>query len=200
MHNQFLLTELIKQQMRAEQEVKDQDAVRKNLPNRKRNQKMTLCAKVPKWVRGLVGIGLFGAAATGFPAFLNYVYNHNQVYTLSNGVTQYKKMDGIIYAHTILTKGDPKHGKDYRKLERITLQESRTYMDFDGDGKVDDYTLKSGLLGDIPTLNYKREKDYEVDGELFKNELFLRADAVIKAQYSRFKPLVNAYFPNRLSR
>lgn len=160
---------------------------------------MTLCAKVPKWVRGLAGIGLFSAAATGFPAFLNYVYNNNQVYNLSNGVTQYKKMDGI-YAHTNLTTGDHKHGKDYRKLEIITLQESRTYIDFDGDGKVDDYTLKSGLFGDIPTLNYKREKDYEVDGELFKNELFLRADAVIKAQYNRFKPLVDAYFPNRLSR
>lgn len=207
MHNQYLLTELIKAQMRAEQERKNQEQVR---PFREkeadtddlvvseagslRGQKTTFSTKVPKSLRGMIAVGLFGAAVVGFPAFLNYVSNYNQVYSLPNGVTQYRKMDGV-YAHTILTKGDPDYGKEYCKVVRNTLEESREYIDVDGNKLVDIYILKRGPFGDLPTLTYNRKKDFRN-----KEDLFKRADIVLRSQYHRFKPLMENYLPNRLSR
>ena len=207
MHHQYLLTELLKAQMRAEQERKNKEQVR---PLREeeadtddlvvsdagslQGPKKTFCAKVPKSVRFLAAVGLFGAAVVGFPAFLNYVNNHDQVFSLPNGVTQYRKMDGI-YAHTILTKGNPDYGKEYCKVVRNTLEASREYIDVDGDKLVDIYILKSGPFGDLPTLTYNRKKDFDN-----KKDLFKKVDIVLRSQYHRFKPLMESYLPNRLSR
>ncbi len=148
-----------------------------------------------KLFRALFLAGSFSAASLGLVAGVNYTLNHDQVTVLHNKVIQYRKMDGID-AYTRITIGDPVHGSDYFKVERRTLQGSRTYISIGGSSLVDIIMVEPGILGTGVRLEYRRSSDGKV-----KKEIFDKAEAELQEQWRRFKPLIGSnYLPKRLSR
>lgn len=128
---------------------------------------------------GFVRAGLLAGILAGTSAGAVYIANlagHDQVYYLSEGVTRYTRVDGI-YAHTILTKGDKKNGKDYTVLEKRTYLESRTYIGKTGCSSVDTIIIEPTFLNDQPRQEYQRG---EYNG--LKESFFQKADAELEKQ------------------
>ena len=140
--------------------------------------------KLPGFVRLGMLAGLLSGTSAGVAYIVNLAYNDNQVYYLSNDVTQYRKMDGI-YAHTVITRGHPKHGRDYFKLERITFQEKRTYIGEEGCSSIDKIIIEPGFFNNDPRLEYKRGEYHGLKETFFKN-----ADQESVKQFERFEPLM----------
>ena len=145
---------------------------------------LTPPSSAPKLFRGLVLAGSFSAVSLGLVAGINYALNHDQTELFPHGVIKYRKMDHI-YAHTIITKGDPIHGKDYVVLERCTFQESRTYISKSGCSRVYTLAIDPGIL-----RNRARKEYHRFDLSRAEEELFKTADAELQQQCRRFKPLM----------
>ena len=137
---------------------------------------------------GLVKVGLFtgmmASLGAGVAYTINLAYNDDQVDYLSNDVTQYRKMDGI-YAHTVITRGHPVHGRDYFKLERITLEESKIFIGKEGCSSIDTIIIEPGFLSDQSRWEYKRGEYHGLKESFFKT-----ADEESVKQFERFKPLM----------
>ena len=199
MYNQFLLTELIKAQVKAEPEKKqERESLPPSIPERDDNDEDLIVSshrfRTPFFIKGGIFMGIVAGTAIGFTSLLNHAYNDDQINSLPNGIIQYRKIDGI-YANTAITRGDPKFGKDSMTLERNTLQESRKYIGKNGCSFVDIIIVEPGILGDTSRREYHRFENGGV-----KESFFKKADAEIEEQCKRFMPLMKAYLPNRLSR
>ena len=140
--------------------------------------------KLPGLVKAGLFTGMMTGIGTGFTSLVNRAFNDDQVDYLSNDVTQYRKIDGI-YAHTILTRGDEEFGRNYVRLERHTIDGSRTYIGYHGASYVDTIIVRTELFGSGPELKYLREKDGPS-----KEHFFNKANAEIEEQFRRFMPLM----------
>ena len=141
--------------------------------------------RLPGFIKMGLFAGLMAASTAGTTYLLNSAYNDDEVLYFLDGAKEYHKVDGL-YAHTILTKS-----KNYLQLKRNSLQESKTYISYGGCSSVDAIILKSGLFGTGAPLEYRRI----TEGEL-KESLFAKADAELKEQCERFRPLMKKpYFP-----
>ena len=130
MHNQYLLAELIKAQVKAEQDAK------RRIEQEKQEEEKTVpppqdssssdpgrisllnepipssnTPRTPFFIRGGILAGVFSAAVMGATYLFNQAYNRDQTNLLPHQVVQYRKVDDV-YAHTILTQGDAQRGKD----------------------------------------------------------------------------------------
>ena len=150
--------------------------------------------RTPLFVKGGIVMGILTGTVIGGSYLLNHTYNDNQATIFSQGFVQFRKVDGA-YAHTVLTKGDLHYGKDFVVVQRNSWNKSRTYIGYHGCSSVDEIILQEGVLGTGISLEYTRNKD----GEL-KEHMFAQADLDLQEQCARFKPLMENYLPNRLSR
>lgn len=146
--------------------------------------------KLPGFVRLGMLAGVISGTSAGAMYIANLAYNDDQIYYLSEGVTQYAKVDGI-YAHTILTKGDQEFDGNYIKVERKYVDGSKTYIGIDGCSCVDEIIIKTELFGTGPELKYERVKD-----GVLKEYFFNKADEELEEQCRRFLPLMKVdYLP-----
>lgn len=145
--------------------------------------------RTPLFIKGGMVMGILAGTILGMTYLLNRAYNDDEINIQAHGVIECRKVDGA-YANTILTKGDPKNGRDYIKIERNTWNKSRIYIGYKGCSSVDEILLREGVLGAGISLDYRRAKD----GEL-KSEMFANADAEMQEQCARFKPMMKIYLP-----
>jgi len=140
--------------------------------------------KIPGFVKVPFFTAILAGTGMGVTYVVNLAYNDDQVEYISNDVTQYRKMDGI-YAHTVITRGHPKHGKDYFKLERITFQEKRTYIGEEGCSSIDKIIIEPGFQSDQSRMEYQRGEYHGL-----KESFFKAADEESVKQFERFRPLM----------
>ncbi len=135
-------------------------------------------------IPGFIRLGMLAGLVTGTSAGVMYVVNHayhdNQTYHLSHGQTRYTKVDGI-YAHTILTKGDPKHGRNSIVLEKKNHLEARIYIGENGCSSVDQIIIEPTFLNEQERQEYKRG---EQNG--LKESFFQKADLELQEHCNYF--------------
>ena len=134
-----------------------------------------------------VKAGLLAGVLSGLGMGITYIVNNmypGPVKSQSNDAAQYKIVDGL-FASTVITKGDPKYGKDYTKIEQSNLNETRIYIGYHSCFYVDEIIIRPELFGTGTELKYDREKD-----AILKEELFLKVDIEMEEQCRRFMPLM----------
>ncbi len=120
-----------------------------------------------------------GIAAIGVPLLLgatNLYYHHNISY--EDGVKEvYQKVDGIIgYTEVTVARS--------RKIDliRYSLLNFRGYIDYDGDGRVDDVFIKGN-----PFLRKGHDKSFVRNKNFNEHrDIFLEADKDFAEQLERF--------------
>ena len=212
-YNQFLLTELIKAQVRAEQEAKQKEEqkqepelIQESFPSLQGTDSSpsspgrigmleepipssNSSLRTPLFIKGGMVMGFFAATVMTTTYLLNLGYNGDERKVFKNGAIECRQVDGV-YAHTIVTKSHPRYGKDSIIVEQNSWNKSRFYIGYKGCSSVDEIITKEGILGTGDSLHYLRSKDGEI-----KQEMFAQADAKMQEQCERFRSLMNPYLP-----
>ncbi|MDP3698341.1 MAG: hypothetical protein Q8R47_02030 [Nanoarchaeota archaeon] len=205
MYNQYLLTELIKAQVKAEQAKRSQQGEEPktepeptqdsfpSLPGPRILEEpiasSTRSVRTPLFIKGGIVMGILAGTTLGMTYLFNQVYNGEVIHIPAHGVVEFRKVDGA-YAHTILIKSNPHYGKDSITVQRNTWNKTRTYIGYKGCSSVDEIILREGFLGTGAPLEYTRNKDRDL-----KQHMFAQADQEMQEQCHRFKPLMKPYFP-----
>ena len=120
-------------------------------------------------------------------ACINLYKNHDISYRQRNGTLVFRKVDGI----SCHTEVETAPNGLVRSVYRSSLGNFENYFDYDGDGKVDHFSLYlSSLLNrEVPSSLYlwgdRHRKEYHQE--------FKEADREFQEQVERFKTMIERY-------